>query len=103
MAKSITPLNDATQRLLTRDFWKFKPDARTVKVLIEVGADIEAINEYGRSPLHLAARYGTAEGVTALIDAGADIEARDDDGASPADLARDNPHLDGTEVRKLLA
>ena len=41
------------------------------------GADIEALDETGRTPLHGAASFGTNETVIALLDAGADITARD--------------------------
>ena len=59
-----------------------------VKVLLDAGADIEARDKGGYTPLHVA--VGNAVGkrdsvavVKALLDARANIEARDEDGYTP--------------------
>ena len=90
MAKSITPLNDATQRLLNSEFWGKRPDAQAVKDLLDAGADLEARDSLGCTALHNAASDGTAETVNAIINAGADIEARDKDGWTPLHWAASN-------------
>ena len=55
-----------------------------ITALLDAGADIEAQDEHGETPLHRAAVSNyEAAGVTALLDAGADIEARDRWGRTP--------------------
>ena len=62
--------------------WK-AASPETVRLCFETGADIEARNKYGRTPLHTAARLGNAETIAALLEAGEDIEARDKHGWTP--------------------
>ena len=57
---------------------------------IAAGADPNARDRDGDTPLHMAAVGGNAETVAALVKAGADPKARDGDGRLPADLAEDN-------------
>ena len=51
--------------------------------MVAARADLEARNQDGSTPLHLAARDGAAEVVTTLLEAGADLEARDAIGRTP--------------------
>ena len=44
--------------------------------LLEAGANLEARDESGKTPLHPAALGGTAEAVMALLGAGADPKVR---------------------------
>ena len=48
-----------------------------VQVLLEHGADPNAVDSTSRTPLHRAARWGSPDCSVLLLDAGADIEARD--------------------------
>ena len=66
--------------------------------LLKAGADRDARDDFGRTPLHSAAQRGSTEGVTALLNAGADPAARDSDGKLPFDYAEDNEQLKGTDV-----
>ncbi|MBC6436761.1 MAG: ankyrin repeat domain-containing protein [Rhodobacteraceae bacterium] len=60
---------------------------RKAQVLIDAGANVNARDGGGKTPLHAAA-FGTAKKkVQALLDAGADIEARDGDGRTPLHMA----------------
>jgi uncharacterized protein len=63
-----------------------RPDM--IRLLIAAGADVDARNVNGHTPLHLAA-YPDA--VRALVDAGADLEARANDGGTPLHLAAETP------------
>ncbi len=45
--------------------------------------DVNARNENGVTPLHIAAGYGTPDKIAALVTAGADVEALDMDGWTP--------------------
>ena len=63
------------------------PGALMVEMLIVAGGDVNALNVYGESPLHLAARAGNAEVVKHLIKAGAVGEAGDVGGHTPAHIS----------------
>ena len=66
-------------------------DASSVALLLDRGADIEASNDIGWTPLHLAAAHNAEPAVAALLlDRGADIEARDNDGWMPLHMAAAN-------------
>lgn len=68
--------------------------------LVEVGADLKALDKLGGTPLHAAASFGQAEVVSRLLDLGCDLKAaRTSDGASPLVLAVIQDHV---EVVKLL-
>jgi len=56
-------------------------------MLIDAGADVNATQRHGWTPLHTAALHGDAALVTALIAAGASTTASNDDGRTPKDLA----------------
>ena len=58
-----------------------------VKVLLEAGADINAVNEADFTALHGAAFRGLNEVVEYLVEHGADIDARDFRGRTPFRLA----------------
>lgn len=60
---------------------------RNATLLIERGANVNAINQKGDTPLTLACGYGHIEKAMALIAAGADVNARDGDGDTPLTLA----------------
>ena len=52
-------------------------------MLIDLGANIKACNEWGETALHLAAEKNQAGVVSKLIKMGADTEARDENGDTP--------------------
>jgi ankyrin repeat protein len=55
--------------------------------LLEEGANIEAKDNEGYTPLHNAVLFGNEDRVLTLIARGANIEAKDDDGNTPLHLA----------------
>ena len=64
-----------------------------VRLLCDHGADIEAVNFYGRRPLPMAAMSCQISIVKALFEArNAEINARDDDGRTALWYARVNGH-----------
>jgi ankyrin repeat protein len=58
-----------------------------VRALIEMGADTEASDADGATPLHIAAYHGHAEAVTTLVELGADIGALSGTGETPLQLS----------------
>ena len=82
----------------TAEFFKTAAPER-VQACLAAGADLTARDEYGRTPLHWAARATTTPAViTALVTAGADPTARNKDGQLPWDLAQDNAALKDTDA-----
>ncbi len=66
---------------------------------LKYGADPNARNDQGQSPLHLVAQRGVGRDlIRALVRAGADVNARDDQGRTPLDLARSAPRTSAAEV-----
>ena len=64
------------------------------RVLIAAGADVNATQRHGFTPLHAAAQHGDVEMVELFLSAGADPSAATDDGATPADIADGEGHVD---------
>ena len=74
-----------------------------LKVLLEAGADVNAKDEDGWTPLLLAARDNTnPEVLKVLLEAGADAKAKDNAGKTALDHARENEKLKDTQALKLL-
>ncbi|MGL4594456.1 MAG: ankyrin repeat domain-containing protein, partial [Thermoguttaceae bacterium] len=62
-----------------------------VRYFIEQGADVNAKNKKGRTPLHIAAKNNVADAIAALLEAGANIEARNKYiGRTPLHIAAKN-------------
>lgn len=60
----------------------------TVKVALELGADIKTTNEYGMSALHGACFINADNIIEYLVKNGADIEAMDNFGQTPVSISR---------------
>ena len=74
-------------------------DTEIIRLLIERGADVNAVQTAGYRPLHDAAVAGRTDLAQLLLDAGADRSVRCDRGKTPADYATDRGH---TEVAAML-
>ena len=66
--------------------------AECVRLLLKAGADPNAIDQSGGTPLGDAAWFGCGPAVEVLLKAGANPAHRDDKGRTPADLARERGH-----------
>lgn len=69
-----------------------------VKQLLEVGADVHALNKWRETPLLTAANHGQASAVEALLDAGADPCKCTDTGWSPLSIAAYKGHDEVVEL-----
>jgi ankyrin repeat protein len=58
------------------------------RLLLDYGADIEAEDRYGQTPLSVAARAGNGDVVALLMERGAYVVAEDYHGRTPAQWAR---------------
>lgn len=67
-----------------------------LKKLLDAGAYVSAKDEYGRTPLHIAAKRNNVVGAKILAEAGAKILDRDKEGKTPLDYA------ESAEMIKLL-
>ena len=67
-------------------------DGDLVRKYLAAGADPDARNKNGGTPLHMAAGKGHSEAIAALIDAGADPDARNKNGETPLRMAAGKGH-----------
>ena len=82
-----------------------KGRGRLVSGLLRAGADLQAIDEEGRTGLSLlnigllvAAKEGSAKNINAFIEAGADVETKDESGDNGLDIAVKRGHRAAAEA-----
>jgi hypothetical protein len=68
-----------------------------ISLLLDRGADINAVGDGGWTPLHLAAAYGKVEVVKLLVSRGAKLNAKDNQTRTPLDRAIENYRYDIVE------
>jgi ankyrin repeat protein len=76
-------------------------DVRKARLLLDHGADINAVDEeYRSTPLGYAARWGRSEMVTLLLERGADVNKAGAPWATPLAWARKKGHAEIIEILK---
>jgi len=68
------------------------------ELLIAAGADVNAKDQYGHTPLYTATVFGHQEIVELLIENGADVDVRDSLGRPPLHKAAANGHKEIVEL-----
>lgn len=81
--------NELKETPLNRMLHCAAPKEKTVRTLIDAGADINDEDAYGFTPLHIAVAKCDDEGVVrALLEAGADVNARNKHDVTPLHRVR---------------
>lgn len=76
----------------------FKDRLDCVKLFLSHGCDINARDQCGFTPLHIAARYNRADMANELITLGAHIDAEDSLGCAPLHHALQKGHVNCSEI-----
>jgi hypothetical protein len=94
--RGAAPLHYATDGAPDSPRWNPRAQAATIACLIEAGADPNAADLGGTTPLHRAVRNRCAAAVAALLDGGADVRRKNKRGSTPSQLATRNTGRGGT-------
>ena len=76
--------------------WNTTRQVQTIQCLLDAGADIDAQDKNGASPLHRAVRTRCASAVKCLLERGADARLKNKPGSTPFHLAVQNTGRGGT-------
>jgi hypothetical protein len=90
------PLHYAADGNVQRPAYSAAQHAKTIRCLLDAGAQIDAADKNGATALHRAVRGRCAAAVECLFNAGADPTARNHSGATPFHLATQNTGRGGT-------
>ena len=74
---------------------------RKVRALVAAGADVNAADRNGWTPLHAAAQYNAVEAARLLVSAGAVVDSTDRDGNTPLTRAVSSYRGDGAVIQLL--
>ena len=69
-----------------------------IRRLVEAGADVNAQDQGGTTPLHSVAHKGHMDVMKVLVELGADVNALNRDGATPLHCAAHQGHMDAVSV-----
>jgi ankyrin repeat protein len=84
------------ETLLHLATWRGQRDVAAL--LLERGAEIEARDKFGRTPLFMAAQFGQRNVAQLLIERGADVNAADRSGRTPLQAAVNAGHGDVADL-----
>ena len=90
------PLHYAADGYIPSPSFDAARQVKTVRCLLDAGADLQAMDKNGATALHRAVRTRCAAAVECLLQAGADPTARNRPGATPFHLAAQNTGRGGT-------
>ena len=81
------PLHYAADGYVNGPAWDAKRQVKTIRCLLDAGADIDAQDKNGATPLHRAVRTRCAAAVKCLLEAGSDPTLKNKPGSTPFHLA----------------
>ncbi|XP_061288338.1 ankyrin repeat and SOCS box protein 3 isoform X3 [Bos javanicus] len=76
----------------------FQGNAEIIKLLLKKGANKECQDDFGITPLFVAAQYGKLESLSILISSGADVNCQALDKATPLFIAAQEGHTECVEL-----
>lgn len=91
-----TPLHYAADGYITGPNWDARRQVKTIGALLDAGADIQAPDKNGATPLHRAVRTRCAAAVKFLLKRGADPTLKNKPGSTPFHLAVQNTGRGGS-------
>jgi hypothetical protein len=97
------PLHYAADGYINGPAWDAKRQVKTIRRLLDAGADINAQDKNGASPLHRAVRTRCAAAVKYLLNAGSDPTLRNKSGSTPFHLAVQNTGRGGSGAEQAKA
>jgi hypothetical protein len=98
--RSSQPLHYAADGYLENSSWNAERQVATIRLLLEAGANIDAQDKNGATPLHRAVRTRCAVAVRCLLNAGADPTIGNKPGSTPFHLAVQNTGRGGSGSEK---
>jgi hypothetical protein len=90
------PLHYTADGYITGPAWDAKRQVKTIRRLLDAGADINAQDKNGATPLHRAVRTRCAAAVQCLLRAGSDPTLKNKPGSTPFHLAVQNTGRGGS-------
>ena len=90
------PLHYAADGYITGPAWNANRQVQTIQCLLDAGADINAQDKNGATPLHRAVRTRCAAAVRCLLERGCDATEKNKPGSTPFHLAVQNTGRGGT-------
>jgi hypothetical protein len=90
------PLHYAADGYVISKLWNEKNQVAMIRLLLKAGAEIDAQDKNGATPLHRAVRTRCAAAVKCLVDAGADAMLKNKPGSTAFHLAVQNTGKGGS-------
>ena len=90
------PLHYAADGYVSGPDWNPQEQVKTLRCLLDAGADVNAPDKNGAAPLHRAVRTRCAAAVECLLSAGADPKQKNRSGSTPFHLAVQSTGRGGT-------
>jgi ankyrin repeat protein len=90
------PLHYAADGYIDGPGWDAKRQVKTIRCLLDAGAEVNAPDKNGATPLHRAVRTRCAAAVRCLLEAGSDPTLKNKPGSTPFHLAVQNTGRGGS-------